>query len=480
MSRLLVPSVPARVIDPERRRARERRRFLQALGAGTCAPLLGVFCNAFSREALGQPAARKVLFYVDGMGRPDKLWPSGNGPDFNLGAYAPLEPLRKDLLIVAGLYNPFNIHLHGSMHAWTCVNGIQGIKPGDNYVKPGGVSFDRALGAALSKGDPYVSLNVMVHNGPYRANAKPADGPEKSVPIYPGPVEAYEQVLAPLAAPPAVAGVVEPVAQRLAGQKSLFDFVVADVQRLKGRLAATERAKLDQYTESLRTFEQTLARLQAQSGGGTCQKPTPPDAKLKMPGQQNSPERMSASLDFAIAALSCGLTHVMKLHVGGGPLAFLGNTDIGTHTQGHSVAPELHVPYVKYHCDSLVALRSRLALLPDGGGKLADSTTIVYTDEHGGAHHNGMYRTWFMVLGGAGVMPTGRMLQLPVTKIVAGDPRAVPSGGALPQFGGIGVGTQAGATFLGDFFAGLATALGAKMDRFGAPEHAKAPVALAG
>jgi hypothetical protein len=464
----------------------DRRRFLLSLGVGGMAPLLGVFARSLSREALGQEGGgKRLLFYVDGMGRPAKYWPkrTGTPAELNMGAYTPLEPLKNDILVVDGLFNPFNVHLHGSNYSWTCLNGLAGEKPGPYHIKPAGPTIDRVIGATLSKAAPYSALSMFAfQKGPYFNNAKAADGPSRPAPPLPGPLEAYDQVIAKLAAPSGGGAITpEPASQRLAAEKSVFDFVRDDIQRLNARLAAPERAKLEQYTTSITGLEQTLARL-GQGGGGTCRKPNAPDAKVNEGGrgQYYVPERMTASLEFVVAALTCGLTNVMVLHTGtDGSMPFLGDPKIGTHGHGHNDGPEQHLPYIKYQSENMLWLRTRLAAVPDAGGTFADSTTILYTDEHGGKHHAGYYDTWFMAIGGARVLPTGKFLQLPRDKIVENDLRAVVAKESSASILDIAkVGQSVASTFLGDFFAALANALGVRMDTFGDPRFARGPISF--
>jgi hypothetical protein len=458
----------------------QRRRFLVGAGAGALSPFFAAVVRGLAGEAIGQESKNKrLLVYLDGQGRPDMFRPKAtSATEFALGAYPALEPWKKDLLIVDGLFVSENVHLHGCDWAWTCLKATKDER-GNN--QPAGPTIDRVIGAKIGANDPYQTISVVAWKGPYSRNAKAADGPAKPVPALPGPFEAYERVLAKLVAPSAGdVATGESAALRLAADKSVLDFVGADLARLKTRLPGAERAKVDQYVESLRGLEKTLGRAQAQAAVATCSKPTAPDKAVAQSAA--SAERMRATLDFAISSLACALTHVLVVHAGpDSSLYFLGDARIGTHGgHGHYDGADVHVPYTNYVAENLAYLRSRLASIKEGNGSMADSTVLLYTDEHGGRHHNGYWNTWFMAVGGGGILPTGRFLKLPIEKIVANDPRALPAGGAIPQSGGISTGTPAATTFLGDFFTSLANGFGVDLQSFGNPALARGRLAALG
>jgi hypothetical protein len=457
--------------------AHDRRRFLTALGLGGLSPLLTPMLGRLASEALGQtPRARRIVFYLDTLGTSASLRPQRTGGEaaFNLGAFSALEAHKKDVLVVGNMYNPFDLHLHGNRWFMSMTKGIPtGVKDGMN---PGGPSFDRFVAQSAGRADPFPSLNLLAWPTKEFSGVA-ADGASKPFPALPGPVQAFEQVFGRLAAG-AATGTGAPdvnTQARLQRDRSLLDFVTADVSRLRGRLATQERAKLDQYLESVRGLEQKLTRLVVVEAG--CRKPERPSPTIDQGGRV--PERMKANLDFIAAALTCGLTRVAVLDVpGSGSLPFLGHPDIGVHGgMWHGGGPELHKAYYRYASENLVYLWNRLTAVREGDGTFADGTLIVLLNKSGGNHHNGSYDYWALLLGSArGHLRSGRYLALPTSPMQAGDPRAPAGVAGGDGSRGPAAGKPVPVHAVSDLYVSLAEAMGVATKTFGDPAHCRGPL----
>jgi hypothetical protein len=143
------------------------------------------------------------------------------------------------------------------------------------------------------------------------------------------PVQAYEQLFANFVVSDDPVAREEAARRRRRGQ-SVVDFLKADVDRLKGRLAAPEQMKLEQHMDALREIEKQFQDVTVPPGA-QCMLPGRPDAsrfpKLKQynGGEPYFDAITDAHIDVLAQALACDITRfatlVMNdLSYGGNPL----------------------------------------------------------------------------------------------------------------------------------------------------------------
>src|SRR5262245_34529732 len=359
-----------------------RREILTGIGLYAGAPLLGALCRNLTPDALGQTVTRKrILLYVmdGGMGEDcyaynqprttsESFVPRGN-PDgtIDLGSgWAPLEPYRSEMIFLANTYHPFNVFNHGS-HYFLSAAQIPGVPPekfAPNTVPgpPPGISIDRLIGKAIGENDLYRSIAV---GGSGWSGSQTSDGPNQAAPSYSDPVKAYATLFG--GGLPMPAG--DTAAAYLAERKSLFDFLRGDLGRINARLGAPERAKMDQYVDSIRRVETRLTALADPTKLAAC-KTSPPTIDPKLTYPDTLPLIAAAIVDIAASALECGLTKVVLVRAGWAGLKFLGDSRIGTHTMQHgtsgSEAPfaipinEMHKRCYNWHATNVKTIRERL------------------------------------------------------------------------------------------------------------------------
>ncbi len=100
--------------------------------------------------------------------------------------------------------------------------------------------------------------------------------------------------------------------QRRKDGASVIDFVRADVNRLKGRLAAPEAMKLDQHLTSLRELEKQLAAFEA-----SCSWPAKPpefdEVERFRGGEPHFEQITNLQIDLLAQAMACDLTRFATL-----------------------------------------------------------------------------------------------------------------------------------------------------------------------
>lgn len=438
-----------------------RRSLLRGAGLGTGAALLAPMVRAATATA---PRKRLVMFLMsNGLGpdtyRTDAMpAKSATGFEAPLTAVgpglAPLAPLLGKVTIVEGMRNPFGQDLHGNMWASTSVAPCNG-------TDPGGVSIDRLVARELGSDSPFPSINLATVTPPdfMKAQAihRSSDGPRAIFPPEQSPARAYAQLFgggaggAPLDAAAS--------ARLLARQRSVLDFVRADVTRASGALGASEQAKLAQYMDGLRGLERQLVALAGARGTCAAGAP-PPDAP---PPPWPTPDaHIEAHMSVAFNALACGITGVAAIafsasdggtsHYGLGGIPFTGSH----HSYCHAGNREAISALFAYMFGKVAGLWQRLSQVPEAGGTMADNTLFLVVNDGGGSHHNGYDDIPMVLVGNAGgAFRTGRLISLPVT----GKP-----------------GNTRGTRSTSDLFVSVLNALAIRQSTFGDPSACKGPL----
>ncbi len=378
-----------------------RRNFLSGLGLGAGAHLLGSFCGSLLPEALGaEPTRKRLIIFSAANGFLERFYScqKRSETDFDLGpVYAPVAAHKSRMVIAEKFFNPFSKALHGNQHATMTV--MESTNPGVSQERgpPGGISIDRLIGKRIGAGDAFSSTASG------RGICVSADGPGQSIPLISSPAKAFETYLGgvkPGTMPGGMpmAGAANSFETAFPQDKSFLDLLRSDVQRLNGRLGAPERAKLDQYLESLRTLEQQIAR-RADSQSG-CMKPGAPANETSLD------QMLKQHIDIVFAAQRCGLTRVSHIAFEGmeGPHITYNwlNDPRNHHDDHHANDGAILQKIVTWWFTAINGMLTQLAATPEGNGTMLDNSLVVFINTCGGSHHRG-YETHPMIMwGGAG------------------------------------------------------------------------------
>jgi uncharacterized protein DUF1552 len=386
-----------------------RRNFLAGVGLGAGSHLLGGIFKSLLPEALGASSLRKRLTLFTGAnGFLEKFYTcaSRTETDFDLSpVFQPVAAYKAKMVIASKFFNPFSKALHGNQHATLTVK--ESTKPGVAQERgpPGGISIDRLLAREIGSGDAFSSTASG------RGICVSADGPGQSFPSIGSPGQAFDTWFGGGAAP---AGGGLPAGDGLevnfARKRSFLDVLRADIGRMNARLAGTERAKLDQYLESLRTLEQQLA--QRGMAGAGCQKGARPADGA------NLGDTLTAHVDVVLAAQRCGLTrvsHVLFEGMEGPHIVYNWLQDPRNHHDDHHASDTpILLKIATWWFTTIGRMVSGLANTPEGNGTMLDNSLVVFINTCGGTHHRGQETHPVVMFGSAGgALRTGRYLTYP-------------------------------------------------------------------
>jgi hypothetical protein len=161
--------------------------------------------------------------------------------------------------------------------------------------------------------------------------------------------------------------------------RSILDWVTEDMARLQRRVGAADRAKVDQYLESIREVERRIQNAE-QKGAST------PLPALERPASvpENWEEHVKLMFDLQVLALQADVTRVVTFQMA---------REASTRTYPQIGVPEAHHPTSHhtndaeklgklakinaYHAALFAYLVGRLKATPDGDGTLLDHTTYL-------------------------------------------------------------------------------------------------------
>jgi hypothetical protein len=204
--------------------------------------------------------------------------------------------------------------------------------------------------------------------------------------------------------------------------RSILDEVRQDSQSLKPKISRGDKAKLDEYLESIRDIEKRIelaAKNELLEGWRpTLSQPDMPRPKNELP--QNVPDHMKLMLDLTVLAFQMDKTRIATIMLNNDlsqmNFKFLEGVRGALHLDltHNGKTEEKEAMYLKtnqYHIAQFAYLTQRMKEIREGDGTLLDHSILVCTSNlfDGDAHGAGQLPVLLAGKGG-GTLKTGRIL----------------------------------------------------------------------
>jgi hypothetical protein len=290
------------------------------------------------------------------------------------------------------------------------------VKDGQEYQKfwGGGPSIDQKIAAHLKAAEPalpFESFTFAIDPQDSSSQSRISyreDG--TTVALVDDPLDAFAELFA-------LSGLdAQAIARLLAERKSMLDLVWnGELSRLRARVGADDRAKLDAHLEGWRALEQRLS-----TQAGQCA-PPPTDLYAEEP---EFVRKGKLDMDMLAVAFACGLTRVANIQWGYGTIpmsypwagCYSPHHDLSHNKPIGTTAEERTAESIKigqFYASMLGHLLDRLSEYVEGDGTLLDNTLVLWTSEHGSEPPNSdghsQLRMPFLLTGNlAGSLTTGR------------------------------------------------------------------------
>jgi hypothetical protein len=414
-----------------------RRTMLKGAGATLALPLLDAMVPAAT--ALAQTAARATPRFVG------CLVPHGMAPGYWIPAkegaletelpfnFKPLEPFRKQTVILSGLHSrsaepPPGVT--GADHwvaaAFLCAEKPKKTAGADVYA---GTTIDQIIAQRIGASTLMPSMQLAVED-PGANSSNCGEGysctytntiswatPTTPLPMELNPQVVFERMFGD-------GSTVEQRAARRKRDRSILDSITGNLQRLRGDVSAADRTRLDDYAEHVREIER---RLQIAMRASTV---APENMAVPVGVPQSFDEHIKLQFDLLALAFQADITRVGTLlfarDLTGRTYPECEAPTAGFHgVSHHGEDPRLIAQLSKinqYHVKMLAHLVARLAAAADGDGTLLEQSLVLYGSNMGNSNQHVHYDVPHVLVGGAaGRMRGGRHLAYPTRQVPTGN-----------------------------------------------------------
>jgi hypothetical protein len=339
----------------------------------------------------------------------------------NVGNYGPF----------GGHVEPADSHLSGAVLTCTAAHPDPAV-PGGLLNGP---SVDQVLAQAIAAPGKLDSLQVGLSTLDSYTDGLP--GPfSRSIswrsandPLYKivSPQAAFDRIVGPgPIATDDAAG-----AARRAADKSILDLVLGHATTVRGQLGQTDRMRMDQFLDSVRTLEQNVAA--AAPGCSVLPRPTQTFSVGNVPPDYDRNAHAELMIDLVVMALQCDVTRVVSFMLDDGRSDFVYNflqmrkftdttstltTGVCSGLEGLTHAGSSNDGWStinRWFIEKTASLATKLQAIPDGAGTLLDSATIWCGSEMHGSNRDGLDLPILTIGSGGGRLRTNQSIDFAQT-----------------------------------------------------------------
>ena len=395
-----------------------RRHFLRGLGVTLALPWLEslpVF-GQVTAKASAPPLRFGVVFFSNGV-EPEHWWAKGAGAAMEFGpAAAPLAPHSGDLVFIEGLYSESALAAR-SPHLGR-MNLLSGAPVSlDPAVIRVGTTMDQVLASQIGGRTALPSLAMGIEPNELRL--------EDGLSMIYGSSLSWVTPSKPATKEIYPARVFDRLVGDGTGRKldrSILDEVRQDSQSLRPKISGGDRAKLDEYFESIRDIEKRIERAardeRLEGWRPTLAQPDMPRPKDDLP--QDVPEHMRLMLDLTVLAFQMDKTRIATLMLNNDlsqmNFKFLEGVKGALHLDltHNGKAAEKEAMYLKtnqFHLAQFAYLLQRMKDIREGDGSLLDHSILLCASSLFDGDAHSADRLPVVLAGkGNGTLKTGRIL----------------------------------------------------------------------
>ena len=405
-----------------------RRTFIGRMGAGVALPFLDAMVpagRAWAAESIGAKQTRLVCI-EESMGcaggsdwgdARNLFAPAETGRDFTLGTDSQLKPLeayRDYLTIVSStdcrMAEAYNADEIGGDHDRSTAVFLTQAHPkqtqgSDMYI---GTSIDQLHAKRFGQDTVLPSLELCIEpvdrGGGCAYNYHCAyttslawSSPDQPLPAVREPRAVFEQLFG--------AGDTEKDrSDRRTTDRSMLDWMVTEVERMRKSLGAVDRVALDEYLQHIREVERRIQLMEARNLSG--EERAMPEAPSGIPDTWE--EHMQLMFDLQVLALQSDMTRVITFKTGfdqSNRTFPISGTTKSIHGASHhgNVADDI-MDFNKintYRLGAVAYFLEKMKNTVDGDGSLLDKTAIVWGSPMGDSNLHNHRRCPLLLMGHA-------------------------------------------------------------------------------
>ena len=391
------------------KKALPRRTFLKGMQATLALPLLDAMIPAMT--ALAQTpakAVRRLGFVFIPMGCDHARWtPEGTGALDQLSPIlSPLEPVKEQLTVVTNmeLQNSYPGTHDTSNSGFLSAAFAKHTESSDYFL---GTTADQVAAKQMGQETQLRSLELSMDLNPLAGvcnngyacvytNCLSWASPTTPLPSEAHPRLVFERLF----------GEGGSLAERRAARKSrasLLDSFNDDIARLKGSVGTADRARVDQYLDSIREVERQIQRAEAAASDNLL-----PDLDRPVGVPQSFGDHAKLMFDLQALAFQADITRVVTFQLtrelSNRTYPEIGVPDPHHPTSHHGGDPEKLAKIAKintFHVSLFAEFLQKLKATPEGDGTLLDNTVYLYGSGMGNSSLHDHVNLPILVAGGA-------------------------------------------------------------------------------
>jgi len=410
------------------KKAISRRMMLRAAGVTLGLPLLDSMVPAqtpLARSAAA-PKMRMGLMFIPHGAVMNNWTPEEVGKLTKLSrTLQPLEPFRDHVTVVSNLAHkmaaPGGPGDNGGDHTRSPAVYLNGVHPKrtDGADIQAGVTIDQMAAEVIGQETPLPSLELATEDfsglvgscdvgfSCTYMNTISWRTPTTPLPMEINPRVVFDRMFGDGAT-------VEERLARIQQQRSILDAIQSQVQRLQGKLGATDRTRVSEYLETVREIERRIQLSEKQNKNSELAVPGTPTG---IPDDHQ--EHSKLMFDLMAIAFQADITRVssfmMAREVSYRTFPMLGISEgfhPASHHQNNADRLENLTKINTYHVSLIAHFMNRLKSTPDGDGTLLDHSLILYGSGMSNSNVHDHSPLPVLVAGGAnGKLKGGRHLK---------------------------------------------------------------------
>ena len=368
------------------KKAIPRRTLLKSGGAALALPLLDAMIPAGT--AWAQTAAkpvRRLGFVFIPMGCDQDRWtPPGQGKLDQLSPIlSPLEPVKDHVTVLTNmrLQNAYPGTHDTSNASFLSAAPAKHTESSDYYL---GITVDQIAAKEMGRETQLASLQLAMDLNPLAGvcnngyacvyqNCLSWSSPTTPLPSEAHPRVVFEQLFGE-------GGNAAARRAALQDRASLLDSFTGNIARLKQRVGAPDRARLDQYLESVRQVEHEIERGEKAAADNTM-----PDLERPVGVPAAFADHAKIMYDLQILAFQADVTRVVTFQFtreqNNRTYPEIGVADPHHPTSHHGGDPDKLAKIAKintFHLSLFTSFLQKLKATPDGDGSLLDHSVYLY------------------------------------------------------------------------------------------------------
>ena len=404
-----------------------RRTFLRGMGAAIALPVLDAMTPAFAAPArAGSRPIRMAFTYVpNGITMTD--WtPKSEGAAFEYSrVMKPLEPFRKDTVVLSGLAQRNGMALGDGPgdHARAAAAYLTGVHPKKTAGADiqNGISVDQVAAQQIGSATRFASLELGCDDSRTVGNCDSGyscaytnslawRGPSTPMPPETNPRLVFERLFGDI--DPSLTP--ETRARRLLHRRSILDLVRERTSEMSAALGAADRRKLDEYLSSIREIEQRIERAEKDLTGLTPSIDKPTGIPVLYADYVN------LMFDLQLIAFQTDMTRIVTMMMGreGSMRTY---PEIGvpdphhplTHHRGNAEWIERVTKVNEMHVQLFAGFIKKMKETPDGDGSLLDHSMIIYGSGLSDGNRHTHEDLPVLIVGGGGNFRLGNHIVYP-------------------------------------------------------------------